>query len=569
MKSLVSWTLAILARVHPEVRSDEGSHTSHLEIISALRRPAPLRRAPLWIAAVAAFTMTLGLAPARAESLNALGSLAATSDPTDLRSDEAFLLRLQAHDLRALIKGLEQGFRRNPIQGRYDEPIFSEHPLGTLGVHGLHYSFRIAALDVLPAGGYLAATLRLEDVQVMVDRVTFDEEQTRWCTKLPLSSAGGAIPAYADATVVVDDRLVDLNVTRQGVGLDASNFRIGRPDHCEAVWGFNWLIRRVTPWLAGVIRDRIKESIAEAVVDVARRAVQSLNDMLQITITLPFSAKPAPDFYATVSVWPAAFEVDHDRVSFGMGADVVVDPDFLPRATAVRQLPSESWRQALGSALMPTYAAVRRAFLSSVLGEANRKGLLRFRVDPRRVPAAAVYLTTATIAGIIPDAAVRFAPDAAFALVAGGAATTGIRLEPQGPGGLPILVFELRGLRVDIEAAGRPYYELMVDLDVALQAGYDAATRQLTLGTTSVTAVARRHAFAAGLEPAPADANFDEEQFAQVIQRLSAIFEQESGRLIGIGVPDVVVGDRRLEFLGSELREDAVTVDGRIVDALP
>jgi hypothetical protein len=185
------------------------------------------------------------------------------------------------------------------------------------------------------------------------------------------------------------------------------------------------------------------------------------------------------------------------------------------------------------------------------------------------VPAAAAFLTTATITDVIPDAATRFPPDTAIALAAGGAATTGIRLEPQGPGGLPILVFELRGLRLDIEADGRPYYELTVDLDVSLQAGYDAAARQLALGMTSVTAVARRHAFAAGLQPAPSDAAFDEKQFARLIQGLSAILEHESGHLIGISVPDVVVGDRRLEFLGSELREDAVTVDGRIVEALP
>jgi hypothetical protein len=522
------------------------------------------------IVAAAALLAAIGPAPARAEIVNAPRSLApASEDTTDLQSDAAFLLRLQAHDLRALIKGLEQGFRSNPIDGRYDESIFSVHPLGTLGVHGIRYSFRIAALDVLPADGYLAAALRLEDVQVTVDRVTFDEAQTRWCSNLPLSSAGGAIPAYADATVVVEDRFVDLDVTRQGVGLDASNFRIGRPDHCEALWGFNWLIRRLTPWLAGVIRERIKESIAKAIVDVARQSVQSLNDMLQITITLPFSPKPAPDFYATVSVWPATFEVQRDRVSFGMGADVVVDPDFLPRAAVARQrAPDDGWQE-LDGAPTPTYAAVRRAFLSSVLGEANRKGLLRFRIDPRRVPAAADFLTTATIADMLPDAATRFPPDTALALVAGGAAATGIRLEPQGPGGLPILVFELRGLRLDLEAAGRPYFELKVDLDVALRAGYDAATRQLTLGMTSVTAVARRHAFATGLQPAPADAGFEETRFAQLIERLSAILERETGHLIGISVPDVVVGDRRLEFLGSELREDAVTVDGRIVEALP
>lgn len=486
-------------------------------------------------------------------------------------AESAVVLRLQTDDLRNLIKGIGQQLSRTPITGRYAGSIYGVHPFGPLGVHGIQYQFDLKSLDVTPAEGYIALAIRIENVQVMIDRVTFNHSESRWCEEVPLSSRSGSINVSAEATVVVQDRSVDLGVTSHHVGLSATNFHVGTPARCHAFKGFNWLIRHMTPWFASLIRDRVKESITATIVDAARRTVRSLNDVLQVSITLPFAAKPAPAFYATVSIWPANFEVRSGIVSFIMGADVRVDPDTLPGTSPWTFVGSDSTletdffdRSTRDS--LPTYIGIKREFLSAVLTEANDKGLFNFRFDSSQAPEAAELLTAEILGNIIPDSKDRFAPGTDLTLVAKGARATNVVIRPQGPGGLPILTAKLEQLALGIEVAGVPYYHLVVNLDVLLQAGYDRSHRELTLGLAGVQATTIEHGFEPNLSPTPRDHRFSEEQFGSLIKVISAALEERSRRLVAIGLPSLDVAGMRLELLGSQLREDAVTLDGHIVE---
>ena len=505
--------------------------------------------------------------PTYAAILNAPES--GSSEKTLVPAETALVLRVQTDDLRSVIKGVGHQLGQAHITGRYEGPIFGEHPLGPLGVHGVSYSFDLRMLDVTPANGYIALSISIENLKVMIDRVTFNQAETRWCANVPLSSYAGAIHVSADATVIVQDRYVDLGVSGQHIGLSASNFHVGAPEFCHAFSGFNWLIRRMTPWFANLIRDRVRESITGAIIDAARRTVRSLNDVLQVSITLPFAAKPAPAFYATVTIWPAHFEVQSGVVSFSMGADVHVDPDALQIPEGTTTDDDYGVRKSESITSVPTYAGIKREFLSAVLNEANKKGLFKFRVDASEAPEAADLLTTDVLANIIPDAKQRFLPGTELTLVAQGAETTHVTIEPQGPGGLPILTVQLKNLALGIEVAGSPYYKLLVNLDVLLHAGYDRSGRELALGLQGVQVLTREHEFDAQISPRPSDQQFDNEQFAQLIKNISSTLEARSRRLIAIGLPSFDIAWMRLDFLGSQLREDAVTLDGQIVEALP
>lgn len=490
----------------------------------------------------------------------------------DAANSESLLLRVRHTDLRSLMQGWIKKLISQPIRGHYKSPIYTDHRFGQLGVHGVAYEFQIASIDVAPAKGSLKFYFELKNLNIKLDRITFDKKERRWCSDLPITSGKGIIPLSADATLVVQDYAIDLDVSNQHIGLTRDNFFIGKPSRCHALPGFNWLLRRLTPWFAKIVRDRIKENISISVVDGARRTVQSLNDFLQINITLPFAADPVPAFYATVRVWPANFVVESDVIRFGMGADIYFDPDFWrirPDASLHARKLAPLARPALDDKLAdgsPTYAGIKRSLLAAILNEANTKGLFRFRTDAQAWPQIAEFLSIPALAQILPDAQRRFSAQTAVSLVAHGAKSTDVRIDPLGPGGLPILLLKLKDFQLSVQAAGQAYYELLLDLDVALEAGYNRERHELVFGLSGINAHISQHQFADELSPPILDTRFLRTGFEQLMTRINSKIAENSTRIMGIHLPDLVLGDRRLEFLGSQLREDSVTLDGHVVE---
>lgn len=496
----------------------------------------------------------------------------ASSD--NVENPEALLLRLQRDDLRSLMQGIINKLTSKPIRGYSNQSILTDHRFGQIGVHGIAYEFKLKNVNVSLHRGFLRFTVELNDARLQFDRITLNKNQTRWCSNLPIYSGEASIPVTADVSLLIQDYAVDLKVSNQQIGLTKENFRIGKPSHCHALPGFNWLVRHLTPWFTKIARERIKESISTTVIENARRTIQSLNDFLQVNITLPFAAHPVPAFYATVRVWPAEFVIEPDVIRFGMGADVFFDPDFRSGASKLslvnRDRAAVSPQNAPASITnsnSPTYAGIKRSLLAAILNEANKKGLFRFDTDATSWPQLEEFLSVDTIGNILPDANTRFAAATSFSLVAQGASTTEVQIEPLGPGGLPILMLKLRDFRLSVLAEGQPYYELVLDLDLGLKAGYDRDNHKLVFGLKGIHASVLSHNFSTTLMPPARDARFDDEAFAEFIDRINSRIAKSPTSMMAIELPELTIGDRRLEFLGSHLREDAVTLDGHIVDA--
>lgn len=479
--------------------------------------------------------------------------------PQKASTGDALIVSLEHGDLGRFAQGLVEGPLKAPMTGRYEERISQEYWFATVGVQGIAYSFRIADLRLVPRDGHLHADVQISDLNVNVEWLTFNESGSRFCQNVPIWSGQSHIPAWGDVHVGASGRRVAVETSGVGIGLGGDNFVFGEPAYCDTIWGFNWLVRYLVPWIGGLARDRIAEGVAEAAAKAAREVGQDLDQMLSINITWPFDIEPAPAFYATVGIWPHKIETTPDRFKVVMGADLDLDPD-----TAERPALPQAKPRRFASLFDTSFLGLGRPLLAMVLQEANEKGLFNLTLSQTSAPKAQDLLKAHTLAPILPDAATRFAPDTPISLELANAARTAVSLEPMGPGGFPIIDMLIEGLPLRIDAAGAPYYHATLDLNLRFAFGYDAPNRRLVLSFQSFDARYAGGRFADGLSPAPTDTRTDLTAFTALVRQIEGRLVGGAGSMFSLEVPDLALGERTLRLWGSSVREDYVTLDAII-----
>jgi hypothetical protein len=472
---------------------------------------------------------------------------------------DALMVNLQENDLDSITAGIAGMLAGETFTGRSDELIQQDAWLTTIGVQGIAYSFRIAGVEVTPENGYLAAAVRLADVQINVENIYLDSSNSWGCRNLPISSAGHEVPATSNVSVWAADRTLQISASTSHVGLDGDNFQVGSPAECDGALGVGWLLRQVLPWVVGLARDRIAEGAAAAAEGLARKTGESLNNYLNFAVTLPVSVPPAQGFNATVALWPERIEITPSRFRLLGGAHVELDPD--PRLADEKSLPKALAK--LPEAL-PSWIGLGRPLFAAIAAEASSKGLLDLQVDAEKIPWAERHLTVATLATILPDAADRFPADAPVSITIDGAAGSNVGLVPCGPGGIPIIESVLSDVTMTISVADEVYYRVGGDLVVALGAGYRQDERELALAFDSLTFKVKSHGFAPGVSPA--DDDFNEAALTAAVADWNADLLARYATLVGVALPNVPIGGKSLTFVGSRVEDDFLTIDALVED---
>lgn len=479
---------------------------------------------------------------------------------------DAVAVSLEAADLAGLAAGIKNEFFAHPIEGRTDERYEQSYWLSTFGIEGLSYRVAVDRITLAPRNGRLHAAVTLRDLEVNVDRIFFNTSGSLYCSDMPLSSAGGTIPVSAELVPHAEGRALDVQASAVHVGLTAGNYEPGEPAACQVVPGLNWLLRKTLPLVAELLRPALEQTIEHRIEAEARTLASSLTDVLTAEITLPFAVAPAPAFNATIGLWPSAVAVTAERFQLKFGATVAFDPD--------RKRPARDGTRADSSAFLrlarrlPSYLGLSRRLIETTLNEANRQGLFAVRINNETIPAASNLMTARGIAPFLPDAEDRFDPLDLVTLRLRGAEEVGVVLNPCGPGGIPIIDVILDDLAVTVEVNGRPYYGLKLAMRLAFEAGLRASDHQLVLGITHLTTSFKSGAFDAGLDPVPADPSFNARSFGLFMRQVDEQLRGGPGRLLQVGLPDVHFGASTLEFVGSSVRDDYVTLDARVVQAL-
>lgn len=492
-----------------------------------------------------------------------VGAAFALSTATPARAaavPDAMVLRLEAADLSAMAEGLRERFFDGPIEGRTDERFEQDYWLSAFGVEGLSYRFEIERIHLTPRQGRLHAEIQLQNLEINVERVFFNSSGSLFCRNMPLSSAGATIPVSADLEPRATDRTLAVDASNVRVGLWRGNYQPGEPAECRTFWGFNWLLRRVMPLAAQLLRPALELKIERRLEAAARDAASALGDVLTAEITLPFDRDPVPSFNATVGLWPSSVSITPAHVQLAFGADVEISRSPPPKAR-----PADDARLARLTHLLPSYLGVSRRLLEATLREANAQGLFHARIGGASMPEPSDLLVAASLAPFLPDAATRFRREDRVALAMSGARNISVVVLPCGPGGIPIIDVVVDDLAVGIEVESRPYYDMRLGMRLSFAAGVRTSDQKLVFGIEHVTTEFRSGAFAPGLAPAPADARFLAEPFDDFMGRIDERLSAGAGRILEVTMPEVAFGSRRLAFIGSSAREDYVTLDARVL----
>lgn len=477
---------------------------------------------------------------------------------------KALVLDLQRQDVQTLGKGLEDVFGRSPVQGRFDEEVRSDYWWGSVRIQGIAYSFNLSDIHVSPEAGRVRVDLAVTNLVTNIERISFNDSGSKFCRDVPMDTEGAAVPVGTDLTPWVDEaKGFHVAAANTGVGLNSDNFAVGRPAECHAIWGFNWLLRRVIPWTSGLVRDRVKEGIEQAIAREVDKLSAEYAKYLDVRVTLPFDAAPIPAFYATLGIWPDAVELTPGHLKFYIGADVEFDPD--PRFEAEEEKAvTVSKLLGLGEQL-PSYVGVARSLLEHVLKEANDKGLLTFDIGKADAGEAGELLTAGVVALMVPDATNRFDPEAPVELNFGGAASVDVSVDPDGgPGGIPIIDFCLQGLSLGFSVEGKPYYTMNVDARLSVALGFDQRTRRMKLIFQHLGVTYRSGAFAADLSPAPTDLTFNVDFLDFFVKQLNDRMAADGKDVLEMMLPRFGLGSRQVDFLGVGVREDFITLDATI-----
>ncbi len=492
----------------------------------------------------------------------ALVATAARAENDSSSVPKALLLNLERSDLGAFAEGLSDVFADRPIAGRFDERIEQSYWFGTVGVEGIGYSFGISDIQTTPQNGYVRAAVSVDNLEANIDILTFNDARTMYCENIPVTANGVSIPVATNARPWIDaDHNFHLVVDGSEVILGSDNFAIGEPAACHTIWGFNWLVRRIIPWTSGLLRSRVAASVESAIGKVADELTEQYGALLQVGVTLPVSKPPVPPFYATVRLWPDSVVITPERFRFQVGAEVTFDPDL----RLAEETESRSLVDLLPAGQLPSFLGLARDFIEHVVAEANAKGLLSFRIDRSVAPESADLLSAGVVSLMIPDAQTRFAPEAPVALAFNGATAVHTAVEPcGGPGGIPIIDFQLTGLKVGVSIDDAPYYDMSLDVHVRVAAGYSSERRRLELAFVALDAKLVTGAFASGLTPAPIDQSFSQEFLTFFVKQLNDKVKAEHSSIFSLDLPNLALGSKTVNFVGSSFRDDYLTLDAVI-----
>jgi len=475
---------------------------------------------------------------------------------------DSMILDLGHDDMLELGQGIEDLLGQAPITGRYDQHISEPLSFATVGIDGVSYSFDLEGLSLDPDQGRIHAQVQVKDLNVTIERLSFNDSGSMYCTNVPITSSTNFIPVTFDVVPSVTDRRTALAVEQIQIALASDNFQVGQPAECHTVWGFNWLVRRILPLTARIVRSRIADGVEQAISTLVDQLSERNAEVLQISFTWPFKIDPVPAFYATIHVWPSDVEVTPEHFRFGLGADVSFDPD--PVVQTPHEEENLSLYRRLFSDAQPSYLGVARSFLEQLVGAANQQGLFDLTLDRKSLPQGADLMDAAHLSQVLPDAATRFAPDTPVAWTFSKAQTITVATADSGEDGVPTLEVHLGGLGLQLMVGGKPYYEMTTDAVLRFGFGFNHERGELGLTFESFASQVKDSHFAPELTPQPADTRFDNERFTELVQVMSSRLRGDDGRLLTLALPNIHVGRRTLELLGSSVRDDFVTLDARV-----
>jgi hypothetical protein len=495
----------------------------------------------------------------RAKNLCLLMGLAA-SPALAAGTPDNLIFSLTGEDLDGLAQGLVQQYLSEPLDGHTDERFTETSGPFTYGIDGATYHAVIERVDLTPRRGQVHALVTLRDVRIKADKVFFNETESLYCSGMPFDATSRPVPVGGEISAATNGGHLQLAFSGVQVALDGRSFEPGQPDSCHTVPGLDWLVRRVVPVATRLMRASLEQTLARRIEQALAKLPTDLTDALTAEITLPFDLQPAPKFYATFKIWPDALTITPERLNFTLGAAVTFDPD--QPARKVRRRPAIL--AAAEGLRADSYFGISRGLIETTLNSANQAGLFKVRIDGDTLAPAANILLASKLSAFLPDAATRFDQLAPVGLRLKGASGIGAKVLPCGPGGIPIIEIIVNGLDVGVEVAGQPYYDMRVRMHLKLAAGLKGDDQRVVLEIAHLATALVDGGFVPGLTPAPVDSSFDRNAFAGFIHEIDQRLTAGAGKLLSVALPDVQIGDRILDFVGSSTREDEyVTLDAQ------
>ena len=281
----------------------------------------------------------------------------------------AFGLNISAADAETLRIALDDVFKGKVNAGSIPGPFETKWTFGMFRIKDVSYSFESSIPQLTLTDSGIALTARLHNFHGQVGRIDLNKAGSRYCENIPASSTSKDIDVNITFNGDIDkDGNFHLHVTSSQVALDRKNFKIAKADKCNALWGFDWIIKRALPKVAQSFQRVISEKLSTAIAKKLEDTGVQYSPYLSMSITLPVNQAPIKPFYAQLSIMPQDIVINKSHFSAWFGSDIEFDPDL--EADLLQLDGAQDWPQA------KSHVAIAWEFLDAIFKEANTKGLI-------------------------------------------------------------------------------------------------------------------------------------------------------------------------------------------------
>jgi hypothetical protein len=402
----------------------------------------------------------------------------------------------------------------------------------------------------------LQTKILLDQLHVNIGRMTFNQSGSMFCRDMPISSKTATIPVSGTLHPAIAQRNLDVQLLDQDINLTSGNFYVYQPAQCKIAWGFNWLIERILPYVVRAVRERIEIALETQVGDTINAMTSDITGLLQANLTWPFHFAPAKPFYATLHMWPATVKVTPQGMDFAMGSEINLDPD----KSATQNLDFEM--QGLSGLRLPSWIGLHGQFFDALLTESRANELFHFDVEAEDLRSGHTRLNVAHVARILPDAATRFLPRSPVRISLAGMRGHKVTVTQQANGEV-LLTLSLLQAQTNIQVRGKDYFSATSNITLPLSMKHDPSMGIMGFTIGEIEVETLEGAFDQDLRPKPFLRHFDKELFSKDLQLIG-------GELFGMGrtfqfeLPDIPLGTRTLEWQGTGVRDNFMTLEAMV-----
>lgn len=467
----------------------------------------------------------------------------------------AVKMHLEQSELRNLAKGFGEELALSAVTGHLPGPVNGNLGFAEVSAVAIKYSLNIVSASAKFNGSTgIASRFVAENLIIEIERLNLNAAGTIFCNNLRITSGTGMIPISMNLQPVVADKTLRLNPDQIHIDVNTSNFHADKPGTCKTPWGFNWLVKKITPWAVNAIQSKIATAVGERVSELIDEKTQQINQTLMTSFDLPFAIEGKAAVYANIVLTP-------DQVNItGTSADLTLTAEIEMSEDPVHQEPATGSTELRSNPFSPlSWVRISEDLLTSFLREANTNNLLSLTFNHTTIPSMGSVLDATALVYLIPDAATRFNGNEDVEIKLGKARDVRVIFEPNGPGGIPIIDFVLQQVPVEVNVDGESYFTTKNNVKFRFHANINEQTQTLALSLVDVDCDVREFAFNRTLYPKPMNRKFDSKAFVSYLHRFTNR-PQRDVAVAGLSLPEIALGTYRFVWSGAQVNDKFLTI---------